>query len=213
MPIHNVKLDVKRSQSASAPEEGSGGLTSLGLRVLRFTSPRVDCAVAVNCDTADCATVAFTRACLYTASACTTVMNPVGMDALVTVWSWNTNGIMVWAWLLWSPYAVRSWNTNGIMVWAWLLWSPYAPGTRTELWFGHGCSGHRMLLEHERNYGSWSRHGWSAKYAMRGGSNDFEAPEGSKVLFVPRRPVPMGSGGNAFFARLRHVGTSNSVTT
>ena len=57
MPIHDVKLDVKRSQSASAPEEGSGGLTSLGLRVLRFTSPRVDCAVAVNCDTADCATV------------------------------------------------------------------------------------------------------------------------------------------------------------
>ena len=26
-------------------------------------------------------------------------------------------------------------------------------GPRTELlWFGHGCSGHRMLLEHERNY-------------------------------------------------------------
>ena len=22
-----------------------------------------------------------------------------------------------------------------------------------ELWFGHGCSGERMLLEHERNYG------------------------------------------------------------
>ena len=44
-----------------------------------------------------------------------------------------------------------SWNTNGIMIWAWMLWSPYALGTRTELWFGHGCSGHRMLLEHERN--------------------------------------------------------------
>ena len=112
----------------------------------------------------------------------------LGMDALVTVCSWNTNGIMVWAWMLWSPYAlgtrtelwfghgcsghrmllehgrnydlgmdalvtVCSWNTNGIMVWAWMLWSPYALGTRTELWFGHGCSGHRMLLEHERNYG------------------------------------------------------------
>ena len=48
---------------------------------------------------------------------------------------------------------VCSWNTNGIMLWAWMLWSPYALGTRTELWFGHGCSGHRMLLEHERNYG------------------------------------------------------------
>ena len=40
----------------------------------------------------------------------------------------------------------------GLMIWAWMLWSPYAHGTRTELWFGHGCSGHRMLLEHERNY-------------------------------------------------------------
>ena len=39
-------------------------------------------------------------------------------------------------------------NTNGIMVWAWMLWSPYALVTGTELWFGHGCSGHRMLLEH-----------------------------------------------------------------
>ena len=46
-----------------------------------------------------------------------------------------------------------SWNTNGIMVWAWMLWSSHALGTRTELWFGHGCSGDRMLLEHERNYG------------------------------------------------------------
>ena len=36
-----------------------------------------------------------------------------------------------------------SWNTNGILVWAWMLWSPSALGTRTELWFGHGCSGSR----------------------------------------------------------------------
>ena len=56
----------------------------------------------------------------------------LGMDALVTECSWNTNGIMAWAWMLWSPYAL---------------------GTRTELWFGHGCSGRRMLFEHERNYG------------------------------------------------------------
>ena len=55
-----------------------------------------------------------------------------GMDALVTVCSWNTNGIMVWAWMLWILYAL---------------------GTRTELWFGHGCSGYCMLLEHEQNYG------------------------------------------------------------
>ena len=111
----------------------------------------------------------------------------LGMDALVTVCSWNTNGIMVWAWMLWSPYAlgtrlelwfghgcsgermlskhernsglgmdalatVCSWNTNGIMAWAWMLWSPYALGTRLELWFGHGCSGERMLSKHERYY-------------------------------------------------------------
>ena len=112
----------------------------------------------------------------------------LGMDALVTVCSSNTNGIMVWAWMQWSPYAfgaktelrfghgcnghhmlleheqkydlgmdalvtVCFWNTNVIMVWVWMQRSPYALGTRTELWFGHGCSGHRMLLEHERNYG------------------------------------------------------------
>ena len=112
----------------------------------------------------------------------------LGMDALVIVCSWNTSGVMVWAWMLWSPYALRartelwfghgcsghrvllehernyglgmdalaivcSWNTIVITAWAWMLWSPYALGTRTELWFGHGCSGHRMLLERERNYG------------------------------------------------------------
>ena len=112
----------------------------------------------------------------------------LGMDALVSVCSGNTNGIMGWAWMLWSAHAlgtrtelwfwhgcsgqrmllehernhgfgmdalvtVCSWNMNGIMGWAWMLWSAYALGRRTELWFGHGCSGQRMLLEHERNYG------------------------------------------------------------
>ena len=93
----------------------------------------------------------------------------LGLEALVTVCSWNTNGVMVWAWKLWSPYAFGtrreiwlgmhalatacSWNANGTMVWAWMLWSPYALGTRMELWFGHECSGHCMLSEHERNYG------------------------------------------------------------
>ena len=41
---------------------------------------------------------------------------------------------------------VCSWNTNVIMVWAWMLWLSYALGTRTLLWFGHGCSGERMLF-------------------------------------------------------------------
>ena len=48
---------------------------------------------------------------------------------------------------------VCSWNTNRIMVWAWMLWSSYVLGTRSLLWLGHGCSGHHMLLERERNYG------------------------------------------------------------
>ena len=56
----------------------------------------------------------------------------LGMDALLTVCSRNTNGSMVWAWMLWSPYALP---------------------TRTEVWFGHGCSCQRMLFQHERKYG------------------------------------------------------------
>ena len=117
-----------------------------------------------------------------------TLVYGLGMDALVSVCSGNTNEIMVWAWMLWSAYALgtrtRLWfghgcsgqrmlweherdyglgmdalvsvcsgNTNEIMVWAWMLWSAYALGTRTRLWFGHGCSGQRMLWEHERDYG------------------------------------------------------------
>ena len=101
-----------------------------------------------------------------------------GMDALVSVCSRNTNGIMVWAWMLWSSYALGTrtelwfghgcsgqrmlWDTNGIMVWAWMLWSAYALGTRTGLWFGHGCSGQRMLWEHDGVMGEcpWSPGTW-----------------------------------------------------
>ena len=55
----------------------------------------------------------------------------LGMDALVSVCPWNTNVIMVWAWMLemcrfpfYRPIgmdalvSVCSWNTNVIMVWA-----------------------------------------------------------------------------------------------
>ena len=111
----------------------------------------------------------------------------LGMDAQVTVCSWKTHGIMLWAWMLWAPCALGtrtelcfghgcsghhvllehernyalgmdalastcSWNTNEIILWAWMLWPPRALGTRTKLFFGHGCSDHRMLWEHERNY-------------------------------------------------------------
>ena len=67
----------------------------------------------------------------------------LGMHGLVSVCSWDTNGIMAWAWMLWSAYALETG----------MLWSAYALGTRTELWFGHGCSGQRMLLGHEWKYG------------------------------------------------------------
>ena len=75
----------------------------------------------------------------------------LAMDALVTVCSWNTNGIMVLR--MDALVNVCSWNTNRIMVCAWMLWSPYALGKQTELWCWHGCSGQRMLLEHEPNHG------------------------------------------------------------
>ena len=61
------------------------------------------------------------------------------MVLLVTVLTWNTNGIMVGAWMLWLTYALErgrycgvdmdalvnrcSCNTNAMMVWAWMLWS------------------------------------------------------------------------------------------
>ena len=47
----------------------------------------------------------------------------------------------------------RTGNTKVLVVWAWMLWLSDARGTRTFLWFGHGCSGYRMLREHERYYG------------------------------------------------------------
>ena len=56
----------------------------------------------------------------------------LGMGALVTVCSRNTNVLMIWAWVLWSAYAL---------------------GTRMSFWFGHGCYSDRMLLEHRRYYG------------------------------------------------------------
>ena len=112
----------------------------------------------------------------------------LSMDALVTVCSWTTNVIMVWAWMHWSPCArgprtllwfehgctghrvlvdheryhdlgmdalvtVCSWTTNVIVVWARMHWSPCARGPRTLLWVGHGCTGHLVFVDHERYYG------------------------------------------------------------
>ena len=82
----------------------------------------------------------------------------LGIDALVTVCSWNTNVTMVWAWGC-------SWKTNRIVIWAWMLLELEGFSclgmdslvitlirTRTELRFGHGCSRDCMLLEHEGYY-------------------------------------------------------------
>ena len=44
-------------------------------------------------------------------------------------------------------------NMHVIVGGAWMLLLSYALGTRTLLWFGHGCSGYRLLSEHERSYG------------------------------------------------------------
>ena len=51
-----------------------------------------------------------------------------------------------------AAVSVCSWNTNGIMHWAWMIWSSHALGTRTEVCFRHGCCGERMPLEHEPKY-------------------------------------------------------------
>ena len=93
---------------------------------------------------------------------------PMTLFIVCSVCSQNTNIITVWAWMRDSMlsaheryyglgmdalFIVCSRKTNAIVVWAWMRLSSYAPGTRTFLWFGHGCTGNRMLAEHERSYG------------------------------------------------------------
>ena len=75
----------------------------------------------------------------------------LGMDALVSICTRKTNVI--------SPglgmdalVGVCTQKTNVITVWAWILWFSDALGTRTSLWFGHGCSGYWMYWERERHY-------------------------------------------------------------
>ena len=99
----------------------------------------------------------------------------LGMDALVAVCLEHEQN----AGLGMDALVIESfWSMNGIMVWAWMLWSPSAPGTRTEFWFGHGCAGHRKLLEHERKYGlgmdalviecSWNMNGVTVGHGCSG---------------------------------------------
>ena len=69
----------------------------------------------------------------------------LGMAASPTVCSRNTNVIMVWAWMLWQPYALGTPTLSGFG-----HGRPYALGTGTLSWFGQGRIGNRVLLEHER---------------------------------------------------------------
>ena len=63
----------------------------------------------------------------------------LGMDALVVA-CFLEHGRNYGSWHGCSAKRSHS-KMNGIMTWAWMLWSEYALGTRTDLWFGHGCSG------------------------------------------------------------------------
>ena len=74
----------------------------------------------------------------------------LSMDALVSVCSWNTKGNMAWAWMLWSAHSSKHERNYGLGMDA--LVSALIE-TRREIWFGHGCSGQRVLLEQEGNYG------------------------------------------------------------
>ena len=69
----------------------------------------------------------------------------LGMDETVTVCSWNTDTSMVWAWMHWFRMLLEHLGMDALQI--------ALTCTRTELWFGHGCKGNRMLLEHERDYG------------------------------------------------------------
>ena len=74
------------------------------------------------------------------------------MDARATVYSRNTNVIMITVVRLGMDALATACtqSTNVMMVWAWMHWRPIALGTQTLLWFGHGCTGDSMNLEHQR---------------------------------------------------------------
>ena len=71
----------------------------------------------------------------------------LGMDVEVTVRCWNTKEIMVWAWMQREPYALGAEHEGNSGL------GMDVKGARTRLWFGHGCKGNRMLLEHVGGYG------------------------------------------------------------
>ena len=138
--------------------------------------------------------------------------NGLGMDAVVSFRTRNTNVIMVWDWMLWCSHALGrqtlllfglgflvircTQNTNVSMVWAWMTWLSRALGTRTLLWFGHGCPGYPTH---------------STLNNMMRGIRSISGPRNtSNVWFVPRRPHPERSAEYAFFAHLRSGGANNN---
>ena len=65
--------------------------------------------------------------------------NGLGMDALVTVCSWNRTVTMSWAWMLLSLSAVEHDRYYGLGMDAFIM---ECNRTRSLLWFWHGCSHH-----------------------------------------------------------------------
>ena len=93
------------------------------------------------------------------------------------------------------------------MVWAWMLWSAYALGTRTRLWFGHGCSGQRMLWEQERDYVPKDRRCVSS--GVTRGRVTMNKPQISRRPLVPTKKSPLveaQSPGGTALSRLRCPG-------
>ena len=73
----------------------------------------------------------------------------------------NMSVIMVWAWMLWSAYAVEHERYYGLGMVALVS---VCSRTRTLSWFGHGCSGHRMQSNMNAAMQMWnqnSSHPWS----------------------------------------------------
>ena len=68
----------------------------------------------------------------------------LGMDSLGTACSWNTNGIVVLSWMLWSSHSFQDERDYGFGMDALVI---ALIKRRTGLWFGHGCSGDRMLIK------------------------------------------------------------------
>ena len=115
----------------------------------------------------------------------------LSMDALVNVCFWNTNGSMIRAWMLWSAHSSKHERNYGLvslmlleqernyglgmdaLVSVMLLEHErnYDSGmdalvselikTRTELWFGHGCSGQRDAFRTRTEL--WFGHGCSGR--------------------------------------------------